>query len=164
MNNFPVDTGRKLNVHKTSRTSSERLIYVKFTSCVYWVMNIDILIGTDFCHTFFIDEIIRGKSNEPLALSSHFGWVLSRNYKVNKKQKSKNTRTFFVENESFCKYEPFNDDSLEMKIVFHTFIRTIWKKFLTRKMILIFTSEIYVLIEKVTKLNYPVKRIMNRYR
>ena len=27
----PVDTGRKLNVHKTSRTSSERLIYVQFT-------------------------------------------------------------------------------------------------------------------------------------
>ena len=32
----PVDTGRKLNVHKTSWTSSERLMYVQFTSCVYW--------------------------------------------------------------------------------------------------------------------------------
>ena len=31
---IPVDTGRKLNVDKTSRTSSERLMYVQFTSCV----------------------------------------------------------------------------------------------------------------------------------
>ena len=30
-----VDTGRKLNVHKTFRTSSERLMYVQFTSCIY---------------------------------------------------------------------------------------------------------------------------------
>ena len=34
-----VDTGRKLNVHKTFWTSSESLIYVQFTSCVYWVRN-----------------------------------------------------------------------------------------------------------------------------
>ena len=27
---MPIDTGRKLNVHKT-----ERFIYVQFTSCVY---------------------------------------------------------------------------------------------------------------------------------
>ena len=32
----PIGTGGKLNVHKTSRTSSERLMYVQFTSCVYW--------------------------------------------------------------------------------------------------------------------------------
>ena len=31
----PVDTGHKLNVHKTSWTSSERLIYVQFMSCFY---------------------------------------------------------------------------------------------------------------------------------
>ena len=35
----PADTGRKLNVHKTFkktfRTSSERLMYVQFTSCIY---------------------------------------------------------------------------------------------------------------------------------
>ena len=82
------------------------------------LMNIDILIGTDFYHTFFNNEIIWGKSNEPVALSSHFGWVLSGNYKVNEKQKSKNTHTFVVGNESFCKYEPFNDDNLEMKNCF----------------------------------------------
>ena len=36
---YPLDTGRKLNVHKTfRRTSSERLMYVQFTSCVYWVI------------------------------------------------------------------------------------------------------------------------------
>ena len=32
---IPVDTGRKLNVHKTFKTSSEGLMYVQFTSCVY---------------------------------------------------------------------------------------------------------------------------------
>ena len=30
----PVEPGRKLNVHKTSCTSSERLMYVQFKSCV----------------------------------------------------------------------------------------------------------------------------------
>ena len=34
---YPVDTRRKLNVHKTSWTSSERLIHAQFTSCVYEV-------------------------------------------------------------------------------------------------------------------------------
>ena len=32
--NNPVDTGRKLNVHKTFRRRPERLMYVQFTSCV----------------------------------------------------------------------------------------------------------------------------------
>ena len=32
-NTDPVDTGRRLNVHNTS---SERLMYVQFMSCVYW--------------------------------------------------------------------------------------------------------------------------------
>ena len=82
------------------------------------LMNIDILTRTDFYDTFLTDEIIQGKSNEPDALSFHFGWVLSGNYKVNEKQKSKNTHTFFVDNESFCKYKPFNDDNLEMKNCF----------------------------------------------
>ena len=31
----PVDTGRKLNVNKTSRTYPERLMFVQFMSCVY---------------------------------------------------------------------------------------------------------------------------------
>ena len=78
------------------------------------LMSIDRLIVTNFCHTFFTDEIKRGKSNEPFALISHIGWVLSENYKVNEKQKSKNAHTFFVGNETFWKYEPFNDNSLEM--------------------------------------------------
>ena len=29
-----LDTGKKLNVYKTSRTSFERLLYVQFTFCV----------------------------------------------------------------------------------------------------------------------------------
>ena len=32
---YPLDIGCKLNVHKTFRTSSERLMYVQFTSCAY---------------------------------------------------------------------------------------------------------------------------------
>ena len=39
----PLDTGRKLNVHKTFRrrpASSERLMYVQFTSCIQGVLNI----------------------------------------------------------------------------------------------------------------------------
>ena len=72
--------------------------------------------------TFFTDEIIQGKSIEPVALRFRFRWVLSGNFKVNKKLKSKNTHTFFVDNESFCKHEPFNDDSLKMKNCFsHTY-------------------------------------------
>ena len=43
------------------------------------LINIHILIGTYFYHTFFTDEIIRDKSNEPVALSSHCGWVLKVN-------------------------------------------------------------------------------------
>ena len=35
-NTFPEDAERKLNVHKTL-TSSERLMYVQFTPCVYEV-------------------------------------------------------------------------------------------------------------------------------
>ena len=33
---YSVDTGRKLNVHKTSWASSERIMYVQFMFCVYW--------------------------------------------------------------------------------------------------------------------------------
>ena len=36
---YPADTGRKLNVHKTFRTSSERLMYVQLKSCVCGVGN-----------------------------------------------------------------------------------------------------------------------------
>ena len=32
---FPVDTGRKLKVHKTFRRRPGRSMYVQFTSCVY---------------------------------------------------------------------------------------------------------------------------------
>ena len=33
----PIDTGRKLNVHKSFRRRPGRLMYVQFTSSVYWV-------------------------------------------------------------------------------------------------------------------------------
>ena len=92
--------------------------FAKFLRTPFFTEHLWWLLQTDFYHTFFTDEIIRGKSNEPVALSSHFGWVLSGNYKVNEKQKPENTHTFFIGNESFCKYEPFNDDSLEMENCF----------------------------------------------
>ena len=38
-----IDIGRKLKVHKTSWTSSKCLMYVQFTSCVYWVVSLDYL-------------------------------------------------------------------------------------------------------------------------
>ena len=37
---FPVDTGRKLNVHKTFRRRPERLMYLQITSCVQGVTNL----------------------------------------------------------------------------------------------------------------------------
>ena len=37
---FPVDTGRKLNVHK-----NVRLMYVQFTSCVYGVIVLALFVG-----------------------------------------------------------------------------------------------------------------------
>ena len=41
--------------------------------------KIDLLICVDYCHKFFIDEIIRGKEGEPVAQNIFFGWVLSGN-------------------------------------------------------------------------------------
>ena len=37
---FPLGTGRKLNVHKTFRTSSKRLMYFQHTSCVQGVIAV----------------------------------------------------------------------------------------------------------------------------
>ena len=45
----PVDTGRKLIVHKTSRTSSERLMYVQFTYCVYGEQSYDKDLINNYC-------------------------------------------------------------------------------------------------------------------
>ena len=41
--------------------------------------KIDLLIGADYYHKFFTDEIIRGKEGEPVAQNTFFGWVLSGN-------------------------------------------------------------------------------------
>ena len=55
---FPVGTGRKLNVHKTFRTSSERLIYVQLMSCVYGVNVLNkILSDTRLLHMKISVEI-----------------------------------------------------------------------------------------------------------
>ena len=60
LNYFPLDTGRKLNICKISRTSSERLMWVQVTSCLQgreWgnkkSLNCDIRISTLWFLTFF---------------------------------------------------------------------------------------------------------------
>lgn len=40
ISSFSVDTVRKLNVHKTFRTSSELLMYIQFSSCFYGVYSL----------------------------------------------------------------------------------------------------------------------------
>ena len=52
---IPVDTGCKLNVHKTFRRRPERLLYVQFTSCVYGD-NIYIEHSTHFFEALFEDS------------------------------------------------------------------------------------------------------------
>ena len=37
---IPVSTERQLNVHKAFKTSSERLMYIQFTSCAYEVVKL----------------------------------------------------------------------------------------------------------------------------
>ena len=82
-------------------------------------MNIDILVGTDFYHTFFTDEVIRGKSNEPVALSSHFGWILSGSFKIKGKQKNINrVHTFRLDTRTCSDYEYFNETGFEIKQAF----------------------------------------------
>ena len=44
----PLDTGRKLNVHKTFRGRPGRLMYVQFTSCVYWEKHIVLINFAEF--------------------------------------------------------------------------------------------------------------------
>ena len=50
----PADTGRKLNVHKTFRRRPKLLMYVQFTSCVYWAGDGESKI-TDNVRTSFMD-------------------------------------------------------------------------------------------------------------
>ena len=44
------------------------------------IKDIEILIGLDYYYQIVTVEIIRGKNNEPTALGSMFGWVLSGNF------------------------------------------------------------------------------------
>ena len=54
---YPGDTGRKLNVHKTFRRRPGRLMYVQFTSCVYWVI-MKSFIGSSFLQNPFVNECL----------------------------------------------------------------------------------------------------------
>ena len=68
--NFPVDTGRKLNVHKTFRRRPGRLLNVL---CTFNLRPV----STGFFIAFFIDD----KENHLCAIRIHFlqkivGWFL----------------------------------------------------------------------------------------
>ena len=78
---FPAGTGRKLNVHKTSRTSSERLMYVQLMSCVYGVNVLNkILSDRRLLHMKISVEIwlrnpltsIKHNNFSPSSYQSHF--------------------------------------------------------------------------------------------
>ena len=43
-------------------------------------VKIDILIGLDYYYNFMTGNIIKGKSNEPIALESTLGWIISGPY------------------------------------------------------------------------------------
>ena len=52
----PLDTGRKLNVHKTFRRRPERLMYVQFTSCVYWEKHIVLINFAEYLRKSDVSE------------------------------------------------------------------------------------------------------------
>ena len=43
--------------------------------------TVEILIGLNYYYQFMTGKIIKGKINEPVALESYFGWILSGQYK-----------------------------------------------------------------------------------
>ena len=56
------------------------------------------MLSAIFYHTFFTDEIIRFRDDDPLALNCHFRWILSGNLKTNQNRKNHKTHTFLVAN------------------------------------------------------------------
>ena len=39
--------------------------------------RIEILTGSDYCYSFVLREVLKGKVNEPVAINSLLGWILS---------------------------------------------------------------------------------------
>ena len=72
-------------------------------------MSIEMLIGIDYYHPFFLDEIIRGKENEPVAINSYHGWIVSGSLKHATFLSVDETNAFFVKSEPFNEVSNDND-------------------------------------------------------
>ena len=42
--------------------------------------RIEILTGSDYYYSFVLREVLKGKVNEPVAINSLFGWILSGHF------------------------------------------------------------------------------------
>ena len=77
--------------------------------------TIDILIGAEHYYRFIYRNVIRGKINEPTAVESLFGWVLTGNYdKISTANNFNETHMLRV-NSEICEHS--NDDYKTMKKV-----------------------------------------------
>ena len=72
-------------------------------------MSIGMLVGIDYYHSFFLDEIIRGKENEPVAINSYLGWIVSGSFKHATFPSVDETNAFFIKNEPFSEVSNDND-------------------------------------------------------
>ena len=72
-------------------------------------MSIEMLVGMDYYHLFFLDEIIRGNEIEPEAVNSHLGWIVSGSFKHVRFPSANKTNVFFVKNKPFNQVSN-NDD------------------------------------------------------
>ena len=63
-------------------------------------MSMEMLIGIDYYHTFSLDEIIRGNENEPVAVNSHVGWIVSGSFKHVRLPSADETNLFFIQKQT----------------------------------------------------------------
>ena len=73
-------------------------------------MSIEMLVGMDYYHLFFQDEIIRDNENKPEAVNFHLRWIVSGSFKQVRFPSANKTNVFFVKNEPFNQVS--NDDDL----------------------------------------------------
>ena len=72
-------------------------------------LSIELLVGLDYYHLFFLDEIIRSNEIEPEAVNSHLGWIVSGSFKHVRFPSANKTNVFFVKNKPFNQVSN-NDD------------------------------------------------------
>ena len=59
-------------------------------------LKIDILVGLDYYYNFIFGNVIRGKPNEPIALESTLGWIISGPYSFNNSTNVYNVDSHFL--------------------------------------------------------------------